>query len=366
MNPVSCVKNVSTTVKIDPNIEKQNKRILNEFLDRMLPAMKLNDPDFAKIYQKLYYTGSYYENLRISDPNEFDINLILKLPFKPQEKEFEYVTVRSFMKYKLNTRPENNNVLREHKDLITKLFEGEYLSPEKIRRWIQGVVDRARESITPPAGVKKIIPSSSGPAKTMILETIYGYEIDIDLVPVIQFSFPEWPKGARKDMLNTFQIKNEDRFWFLVPKEFPASETNVNPIDARRLWRIHFPEIEKKIIHNRGSVKPLIKLLKALRDKEGWQILASYYLKTVVLWLVEKNPSPDYWKENNNYDRLIEALEYLKECVSRKFIKYYFYPDFNLIQKIGQSQAENICHRLDRILRDIKANAKNIEKYFKT
>lgn len=366
VNPVTCVNKVLAAGKIDENLETRNKRILNDFLGKLLPAMKANNRDFARIYQKLYYTGSYYENLRIKDPNEFDINLILKLPFRSEHRDFEYMaSVKSFIKYKLRTNGANSSVLHENTDLLRTLFEGEYLSPERVRRWIQGVVDSAIPSVPLPAGVARIIPSASGPAKTMLLITTYGYEIDVDLVPVIQFSFPEWPKGARKDMLNIFQVKNEDRFWFMVPKEFPSGDTSVNPIDARRLWRIHFPEIEKKIIHNRGQVKPLIKLLKALRNNEKWDILASYYLKTIVLWMVEKHPSPDYWKDTNIFLRLTEALESLRENVKRKFIKYYFYPEFNLIQKIGQSQADIICNRLDRILRSINANPETLEDYFK-
>lgn len=364
-DPIRCVKNTLARGKINPSTEKENKRILSEFLNNLLITMKERDGDFERLFHKFYYTGSYYENLRISDPNEFDIDLILKLPFKTHERMLENVEdVKSFMKYKVKTNVTNNDVLWKNVDLLNTLFEGEYLSPVKVRCWIQAVVDRARPLVVLPAGVKKIIPSASGPAKTMVLETFYGYNIDIDLVPVFQFSFPEWPKGARTDMLNTFQIEHENRFWFLVPKEFPANGTNVNPIDAKRLWRIHFPEIEKKIIHNRGQVKPLIKLLKALRDNEGWKVLASYYLKTIVLWLVEQNPSPDYWKEGNIYIRIIETLECLKSCLIDRCIPYYFYPEFNLIQKIGLYQAENMYHRLDKIIREIKANPRSLEIHF--
>lgn len=364
-NPVIYLKNVLAGGKFDLSVVRENKRILRDFMENLLDIMQEKDRDFNRLFQKLYYTGSFYENLRISDPNEFDINLILKLPFNPGERYLKNVGgVKSYMKYKLNTSPENNEVLWENEDLLDTLFEGAYLSPVKVRRWIQAVVDRAKPFVSKPDGVRAIFMSASGPAKTIVLQTDFGYDIDIDLVPVIQFTFPEWPTGARKSMLNTFDVKIEDQFWFLVPKEFHTAGTNVNPVDAKLLWRIHFPEIEKKIIHNRGQVKPLIRLLKALRNNEGWHILASYYLKTVVLWLVEENPSPDYWKEGNIYVRLIEALESLKESVGRKFIRYYFYPEFNLIQKIGQPQADNIYNRLDRIIRDIVVDPESLETYF--
>ena len=38
------------------------------------------DETFKKLYKEPQYGGSYYENLKVGHPNEFDINLELELP----------------------------------------------------------------------------------------------------------------------------------------------------------------------------------------------------------------------------------------------------------------------------------------------
>jgi hypothetical protein len=46
----------------------------------MLDKMKSTDDTFRVLYKQPHYVGSYYENLRVCHPDEFDINLELQLP----------------------------------------------------------------------------------------------------------------------------------------------------------------------------------------------------------------------------------------------------------------------------------------------
>lgn len=42
---------------------------------------------FDALYSEFYHSGSSYIGLKIAEPDEFDLNLILKLPFKVHEFE---------------------------------------------------------------------------------------------------------------------------------------------------------------------------------------------------------------------------------------------------------------------------------------
>lgn len=42
--------------------------------------MKKIDPLFKALYQKTFYAGSFYEDLKVGRPEEYDLDLLLKLP----------------------------------------------------------------------------------------------------------------------------------------------------------------------------------------------------------------------------------------------------------------------------------------------
>jgi hypothetical protein len=69
----------------------------------MQGRMKVIDETFRTLYKQPIYVGSYYENLRVGHPNEFDINLELQLPIGESDIEvsFDHNTPSSFLK-KLN------------------------------------------------------------------------------------------------------------------------------------------------------------------------------------------------------------------------------------------------------------------------
>lgn len=68
-------------VTYNENEAKTNMEIMMNILDTMIKAMKEGDPLFKLLYQRRVYTGSYYDGLRITEANEFDLNLVLRLPF---------------------------------------------------------------------------------------------------------------------------------------------------------------------------------------------------------------------------------------------------------------------------------------------
>jgi len=52
-----------------------------------VPRMCLIDKLFKVLFDRIYYTGSFYQNLRIYDATEFDINLLLKVPYMEVHQE---------------------------------------------------------------------------------------------------------------------------------------------------------------------------------------------------------------------------------------------------------------------------------------
>jgi hypothetical protein len=59
----------------------------------MLNEMKCVDETFREVYLQNNYVGSYYENLRVEHPSEFDINLELQLPISESCIEVCFITI---------------------------------------------------------------------------------------------------------------------------------------------------------------------------------------------------------------------------------------------------------------------------------
>lgn len=357
---VTILKEILKGIKLDDNLIKENNEILKKFLDTFIDEMKKNDDLFKLLYQKPHFTGSYYSDLRISQPDEFDINLVLNLPFKASDFEVTYhPQVPSYAKYYLKN-PEA--AARAHPKLLKLLFQDGFLILEKVRKWIQSVVDRTLKSYYPQLPIVRIIPSASGPARTIKLIKRNGTVIDIDFVPAIPCILESKQPGIDGRVKAKLGATLET---FLVPKPYSSTkQTPVNHTEISRLWRTHFPKEEEKLIHNIGCVKPVIKLLKLLRDQNKWKILASYYLKTVVMWMLLENSGKEHWKEDKMDERFIEALEKLSGYVRNQCLPYFFSKKNNLISKIGSAEASNINGRLCSLIKDVKNNPENYWKIF--
>ena len=66
--------NIMKLKKID--IQKSNL-ILDWLRNDVVNAMKKNDVLFKSLFREIYYSGSYYDGLKIRGPDEFDLNIVL-------------------------------------------------------------------------------------------------------------------------------------------------------------------------------------------------------------------------------------------------------------------------------------------------
>ncbi|XP_076316013.1 cyclic GMP-AMP synthase-like receptor isoform X2 [Tachypleus tridentatus] len=78
------LKKVLRNIKLDSNEIKTNNAIVNAVLQEIIGRMKRHDALFSVVYQRLVYTGSYYQGLRVCEVTEYDVNLILKFPLREQ------------------------------------------------------------------------------------------------------------------------------------------------------------------------------------------------------------------------------------------------------------------------------------------
>lgn len=62
----------------DREIERTNK-ILHEILKKIIAEMS-KDKFFKVLYMEFFFGGSYYDGIKVGQPEEFDLDLLFKLP----------------------------------------------------------------------------------------------------------------------------------------------------------------------------------------------------------------------------------------------------------------------------------------------
>ncbi|KFM73212.1 Protein mab-21, partial [Stegodyphus mimosarum] len=281
-------------IKIDPDEETNSKKALTSFLNTLTNALK-NDDMFNLLYEKPYYTGSSYNGLRVGSASEFDIDMVLHVPQQISLKVEFFDSTLAFAKIKWEVKSE----LPENKTDILKFLNANsvdcYLEPVKITSWFQSLFDRFLSKLVFKDDIKRVKNHKSGPARTVEIETYSSTVINIDLVPVFQFDSQQLSDTPIAEIFQKYpNISCAKKICFLVPKQC-TGEAPMNESDCNISWRLDFPEIEKSVLHNKQCTKPIIKLIKLLRDKSDWKGLASYYIKTVMLWEVSKHPNRQVW-----------------------------------------------------------------------
>ncbi|XP_015839975.2 cyclic GMP-AMP synthase-like receptor isoform X1 [Tribolium castaneum] len=198
--------------------------------------MKKKSPAFKNLKPKIFGSGSSFEGLKVGQPGEFDIDVLLTLPEETQPV-VKPSNVPGFVQLQLpgfdkltKTDPELHKVMCKFVDNQNYL-----LTTQMKSSFMQSIFDKT----FPMSGRQKITRvQSQGPALTL---TIEGFNISVlvDLVPC--FILPE-----RDD-------------FFLVPKEPKREHSHL-----ARYWRLSFQKQERELMFDKNWMKPTIRVMKML------------------------------------------------------------------------------------------------------
>ncbi|XP_055937830.1 cyclic GMP-AMP synthase-like receptor 1 [Argiope bruennichi] len=351
----------NTKIKIDDKESAKSSNIVDVFLKWITQFLK-KDAVFNSLYLRDYRTGSSYNDLRISDASEYDVDIVFKTP---SEINLEVEFFKEIMAYAKIKWQKMGDIPTNKADVL-KFFEKNsldgYLVPLKISAWFQRLIDLFLSSDPKIPGIKQIKNRQSGPARTIEIVTNEGYVLHIDLVPVFIFPYDVLETTKINDILERYPVNKSKQFWFLVPKQCQG-EGQLLASDCKLSWRVDFPEVERKVLHNKQSAKQVIRLLKLLRDKERWNI-ASYYLKTLILWSVDKNPDTAYWQGNSLFERYLETMKFLQESVKNQHLPFFMDPAYNLFHALNKDECKNLSNRLQRIITSIEADHNNLNNIY--
>ncbi|KAL6442149.1 hypothetical protein ACFW04_002446 [Cataglyphis niger] len=353
-------------ISLDFDDVKNHNRHLNEVFEKLINAMRQQNSLFDKTFQRIVPAGSYYKKTRVGQPEEYDLNFVINLPFKEKDIQFisdrpGYIKIRTTWKDRdmLHTTLKlEQKALRELNSFIDNKS---YLNQDKFRFWMEGILSKVANKTSQSNRIVlsnyiSIMIKKTGPAFTLSFE-VSGKSIDIDLVPVLAFSNRNPPpKCSKLSILKKYEP--DSRYWFAVPKPLNNSKAKFN--DApHRYWRLCFYEFEKDILDGHGRAKPIIRHLKKFRDTQNWKTIASYYIETLCL------NELDIFQISNKKSftsLFFTMLQKLREAFRKGTITYYWDKNLNLLEHIGSDEMRCMTGRINHIIQNIERTIAN-DKY---
>lgn len=324
---------------------------VNKVVGHLLSRMKKRESEFKGVDQ--LNTGSYYEHVKISAPNEFDVMFKLEVPRIELQ---EYCETGAFYLVKFKRIP-GGNPLRH-------FLDGEVLSATKMLSKFREIIkDEVKEIKDIDVSVEKKKPGS--PAVTLLIRN--PQEISVDIILALE-SKGSWPISTKEGLpiqgwLGTkvrTSLRREP--FYLVPKN--AKDGNGF---QGQTWRLSFSHSEKFILNNHGTEKTCcessgvkccrkecLKLMKYLLEqlkKEFKELDAfcSYHVKTAIFHMWTQDPQDSQWNLRNLNYCFDKFLTFFLECLRTEKLNHYFIPKFNLFSQklIDQKSKEFLSRKIE-------------------
>ncbi|KAG5842276.1 hypothetical protein ANANG_G00175910 [Anguilla anguilla] len=333
--------------------QQHSAKLVNDLRDSLLDFLKKNkkQPYFRSV--TVLNSGSYYEIVKINDPDEFDMMLLLPTPRLTWTELKEFHGLHYSVSLIRPTRTEiqaflladgltisASRILSEMRCLVRN-FISTYKVPKGAGRW---VLNRKRPS-SPAVTLSLMCNAQDGEQATELLS--------VDIVPALEApELQAWPLAARDGLkVDNWLGKKARRdltrqSFYFVPKK-PAGR-NLSDA-AKESWRISFSHIEKEIIKNHGQArtcceghatkccrKKCLMLLKCLieglkvRFPEELERLCSYHGKTAFLHTLCRRGRDSQWAPGDLPSSFMELLLALQDHAFRGQLPHFFIPAYNL------------------------------------
>ncbi|XP_072941128.1 cyclic GMP-AMP synthase-like receptor isoform X2 [Epargyreus clarus] len=342
-------------VALKDNDLKKAQEVFKSVFDQVKQRMGEQCNYFNKYASQVMYAGSVYDGIKVSKLDEFDMDIVIRLPISYEDGENGIVIENDqpgFVKMKigrafdnLDKQPEwetRHKVTRDWRD------SEKYFLQNKFRHWMHSTVQKAINTmdgrVDVNGSVYALTYKASGPAYTLNVRSD-GFSLDVDLVPVVRFMTPRWPEGYR--CISGSQVRE----WLVVPKPNKCMQ---NEKLQNRCWRLSFQDFERELIKGCQQLKCTIRLVKKLRDSLGMKAIASYYIKTLFLWKVDKEDKK-YWETKISFTFRAMVQE-LHDAIVNKNIPYFWNERNNLIEGLKPTIQKLYADKLKAVLASIDAN----------
>ncbi|KAM7027317.1 cyclic GMP-AMP synthase isoform 1-T1 [Passerculus sandwichensis] len=342
--------------------------LVNEVVRQLVQAIRDKESCFSSMKQQ--NAGSYYERVKISEPNEFDIMLVI--PIKPnangstrlQLDESDDTGAFYYVSFKRSPM---------ERGWLKFLEEDGKLSASKMIQALRDIIKQEVRNIRNIRGIEVTVArkKAGSPAITLQIKKP-PLEISVDIILTLK-SKHSWPPSTQAGLkieqwLGT-KKRRDFRFKsiYLVAKQNKREKvlTGTSNMDNRNTWRLSFSHIEKDMIKNHGNSKTCcesngpkccrkgcLKLLKFLLEQlkrkypKELEKFCSYHVKTAFLHSCVMWPNDTDWYLGNLDHSFQQCLGFFVDCLQKSQLTHFFIPQYNLLSQEDKARHHFLSRKI--------------------
>uniref|UniRef100_A0A8C9Y5R2 Cyclic GMP-AMP synthase n=1 Tax=Sander lucioperca TaxID=283035 RepID=A0A8C9Y5R2_SANLU len=339
-------------LKIKRDERSDAAEVINTIVKTISMHLRRNTQCFKEVEE--LRTGSYYENLKISNPDEFDIMLAIpvdRVNVNPFGDDGAYYSVE----------------LKRGKSPWQKFQVTGTLSASKMLEEFRDEVKKCVKQF--PGDVTDVTTKKKGCPAVTLITTVQSITISLDVVLSIMVK-SSWPpftnEGIKIDGWLGTKVKKEYKRmpYYLVPKYEGRGNVEHDGVLAKDTWRVSFSHVEKAILKNHGSektccekagarccrrecLKLLKHLLNLLKEKDSsFDKFCSYHAKTTLLHACCSRTKDSDWRGSNLSHCFQLLLNDFIAHLEAGVLNNFFIPTQNLLSAPNQLK----CKSLQNIL----------------
>ncbi|KFV68254.1 Cyclic GMP-AMP synthase, partial [Dryobates pubescens] len=295
--------------------------------------------------------------LQISEPNEFDIMLVIpieRLQLEPSDDTGAFY----YLKFKRNPK---------ERGLTKFVDEDETLSASKMLDALREIIKQAVKSIPDVAvTVKRKKPGS--PAITLLISnpsTEPPSVISVDIILTLKVN-QSWPSSTEDGLrIEQWLGRKVRRHYRLQPLYLVAKQNRREKVQRGNCWRLSFSHVEKAMMNNHGNTKTCcesdgvkccrkasLKLLKFLLEKlklkypERLEKISSYYVKTSFFHSCARWPNDTDWPVAGLEHCFQRSLLDFLDGLQRSYLPHFFVPQYNLLGPEDKASSEFLSRQI--------------------
>ena len=351
-------------VKPDP----QEAAFHQSILDLRMQEMKERLPEINKVFDgvQLEMAGSVLNSTKVGQSDEFDANVVIKLPFDEKyasltfDKSSPGYALLEISKDVVRTVQEDHDIFVEHNNAF-------FVSAEKLDVNLRMAIFQELNSLntsgsSSSAGFRETLSFDSDSCPDILVYKCEGgweyivqrkkFSLDLAIcihLPVSVLKDHPTIPDAIKRIQTVFPDITETNFVRLVPKTSPRFSNTVNADFPEKIkvsdWVLGFGGIENQILKKFDTPSKCLMLLKYMICNHDDLPLWSYYLKTLVVQMVIDKPDKDFWSGQNLFSAFKACLERLYQAVQLTDL----YDTFdNRLKLLQISLVDKRCHGEER------------------
>uniref|UniRef100_A0A8C5EN85 Cyclic GMP-AMP synthase-like n=1 Tax=Gouania willdenowi TaxID=441366 RepID=A0A8C5EN85_GOUWI len=328
----------SLTIRMDDR--SQAAEVINQITKSIVDHLKTNSVSFQTV-EKPLCTGSYYEKVKISSPDEFDV--MIPIPLE-RVNLTEFGDNGAFYSVALKRGATSLAKFQEKGTLRASLMLKEFR--EEVKKCVKNFKEWE---------VEKKKPGCPAVTLTTRVQSIL-ISLDVVLCIMVRTSWPLFTNDGLK-IQKWLGAKVRQNFrrepFYLVPK-----------YEGRNVWRISFSHVEKAMLMNHGSektccekagspccrkncLKLLKHLLSLLKDEDkSFEKFCSYHAKTTLFHLCCSRSKDAHWSSEDLPHCFQQLLEHFEEHLEAGVLPNFFIPSQNLLSGPGTNACKKLAARV--------------------